>query len=375
MTKLQRPTGFEGLEQKAKTRRALAAAMATQAGSTAPVGSWAQVLAQVLEGYGSKKLERDADKADTEYNDKLTKAYATATDQFNTDAKTLTPEQLQAKYAGNPYVEDLLKPFSEAFTSRLKNAETIENTPQGYQRAGDLVGKGPIADLNKGVIPDLNHPGSWMINPLAVARAQTSQMVPADSASAMALMGMRFNPTTGVTTSGETGAQTTPPYYAPQPDTPGSFTPGNIGQVESGNRDFNPDGSPVTSVKGAMYRMQVMPSTARAPGFGVKPVPADILALDPRDPRRAAAFNQVGTDYAAAMRSRYGGDPAKAAAAYNGGPGRVDRAISQGGNFLRNMPAETQGYVNKFSKAPSGVIDGKPYWLINGVPYDNPEGR
>jgi hypothetical protein len=26
-------------------------------------------------------------------------------------------------------------------------------------------------------------------------------------------------------------------------------------------------------------------------------------------------------------------------------------------------------------RAPAGIANGKPYWLINGIPYDNPEGR
>lgn len=27
------------------------------------------------------------------------------------------------------------------------------------------------------------------------------------------------------------------------------------------------------------------------------------------------------------------------------------------------------------SKPPAGVANGKPYWIINGIPYDNPEGK
>jgi hypothetical protein len=285
----------------------------------------------------------------------------------------MKPQDLIAKYGTNPYTQEDLKPFVQAMTSRLEGDQRIESTPQGYQRAGDLVGKGPIPDMTKRVIPDPQNPGHWIINPVEVGAAQTSQLVPADTSSAMRLMGMSYDPATGDTLSRGTGEQTTPPL--PPGAGGASFAPPAISQIESGNRDFLPTGAPVVSPKGAMYGMQVMPSTAAQPGYGVRPVSPDIMALPANDPRRAAEFDRLGADYATAMRNRYGGDPAKAASAYNAGPGRTDRAIGAGGNFLHNMPAETQNYANRFSKPPAGTVDGKPYWMINGVPYDNPEGR
>jgi hypothetical protein len=104
---------------------------------------------------------------------------------------------------------------------------------------------------------------------------------------------------------------------------------------ESGNRDFNRDGSPVVSPKGAKGRMQVMPGTNADPGFGVRP------AADNSPEERT----RVGQDYLAAMVQRYGGDPAKAWAAYNAGPGRVDRALAKGGDWFSKMPADTRKYV------------------------------
>lgn len=91
------------------------------------------------------------------------------------------------------------------------------------------------------------------------------------------------------------------------------------------------------SPKGARGLMQVMPGTARAPGFGVRPsngTPAD-------DAR-------VGRDYRAAMQQKYGGDLAKMWAAYNAGPGAVDDAIARyGAGWLSGLPGETQAYVRK----------------------------
>lgn len=105
--------------------------------------------------------------------------------------------------------------------------------------------------------------------------------------------------------------------------------------TESRNRDFGANGRALTSPKGAKYAMQTMPSTAGDPGFGVKPAQSDT----------PAEYNRVGTEYLDKMMQRYG-DPAKAWAAYNAGPGRVDKKVAKhGDNWLSHMPAETQDYV------------------------------
>ncbi len=109
---------------------------------------------------------------------------------------------------------------------------------------------------------------------------------------------------------------------------------GIIGQSESGNRDYK-GGAPVTSSKGAMFRMQVMPDTARDPGFGVSPA----ANTSPSE------FNRVGEDYWRAMLKRYGDYP-KMFGAYNAGPGRVDALVrTYGDDWLRYAPAETRAYV------------------------------
>lgn len=98
------------------------------------------------------------------------------------------------------------------------------------------------------------------------------------------------------------------------------------------------------SPKGARGLMQVMPATARDPGFGIRPSNGS-RADDVR----------VGKEYRRAMQQRYGGDPAKMWAAYNAGPGRVDAAIQRGGaSWLGLMPAETQNYVAKNLRAMRG---------------------
>lgn len=120
---------------------------------------------------------------------------------------------------------------------------------------------------------------------------------------------------------------------------------------ESGNRETNPDGSTVTSPKGALGSMQVMPATMKNPGLGM-------TGLDPATatPEQRAQF---GRDYLQAMLQRYG-DPAKAWAAYNAGPGRLDDALKAGPDWLSKMPAETQAYVAKNVSALGAPGGGQP---------------
>lgn len=133
------------------------------------------------------------------------------------------------------------------------------------------------------------------------------------------------------------------------------FQPNNFDRMtqitaasESGNRDFDANGSVITSSAGAKGRMQVMDATAANPGFGIKP--ADLSGTPQQQADERA---RVGTQYLQALVQKYG-DPAKAWAAYNAGPGRLDQALkdaaagrSGSGDWLSYMPAETQAYVQK----------------------------
>ncbi len=116
-----------------------------------------------------------------------------------------------------------------------------------------------------------------------------------------------------------------------------------VAQAESNDRDLNPDGSVVTSSKGAKGRMQVMDATNRDPGYGVTPARDDSLEERAR----------VGRDYFQAMLQEYGGNLTQALAAYNAGPGNVNRALKEAdkagdrANWMRYLPKpdETVPYV------------------------------
>jgi hypothetical protein len=82
------------------------------------------------------------------------------------------------------------------------------------------------------------------------------------------------------------------------------------------------------SKAGALGVMQLMPGTAKE------------LGVNPLDPMENI---QGGISYLKKMYAKYQ-DPSLAAAAYNAGPGRVDRALrSEGG--LGNLPRETRNYM------------------------------
>jgi soluble lytic murein transglycosylase len=60
------------------------------------------------------------------------------------------------------------------------------------------------------------------------------------------------------------------------------------------------------------------------------------------------AYNKlIGIAYMSEQLRKYDGDVARALAAYNAGPGRVDEALASGDDWLSHLPGETQQYVEK----------------------------
>jgi soluble lytic murein transglycosylase-like protein len=86
------------------------------------------------------------------------------------------------------------------------------------------------------------------------------------------------------------------------------------------------------SATGAMGLMQLMPATALAHGV-----------IDPYDPAQNA---RGACSFLRELSRRYGQDPARIAAAYNAGAGRVPRHGS-----LAGLPPETRGYVGRVTGA------------------------
>ena len=103
-------------------------------------------------------------------------------------------------------------------------------------------------------------------------------------------------------------------------------------EIES---SFNPNARNART--GATGLGQVMSATAQDPGFGVTPL---------RDRLDAVENLRFSAEYLSAMVRRYGGDYRKGLAAYNAGPGTVDRV---GG--IPEIP-ETQDYLAKVLGGP-----------------------
>lgn len=118
---------------------------------------------------------------------------------------------------------------------------------------------------------------------------------------------------------------------------PGAF-PVSGGMLDQITMMAESGGNPnAVSPVGARGLMQVMPSTARDPGFGIRPSNGT-----------AADDARVGREYRKAMQDKYGGNLQQMWGAYNWGPGNMDAALARhGDDWLRHAPAETRNYVTR----------------------------
>ena len=137
------------------------------------------------------------------------------------------------------------------------------------------------------------------------------------------------------------------------PAATGAPLAGIVQGMESNGQDTDANGAPLTSSKGAVGRMQVMPATSADPGFGVRPAaPGPDGKISPDEMAR------VGRDYLGAMTARYN-NPALVLAAYNAGPGQTDKWIAQFGD-PRTGAISAQDWVSKipFAETKSYVANG-----------------
>lgn len=123
--------------------------------------------------------------------------------------------------------------------------------------------------------------------------------------------------------------------------------------IESGNRQFDERGTPITSNKGAIGAAQVMPETA-------KQMAAELgIPFDDQKYRYDSSYNkQLGRAYYEKMLGIFK-DPLKAAAAYNTGPEHVEDAMREaersGGSWVDHLPYQkTKDYVRKLVGQTSG---------------------
>lgn len=98
-------------------------------------------------------------------------------------------------------------------------------------------------------------------------------------------------------------------------------------QAESRGKHMDESGKLTTSPAGAQGITQLMPATAKKPGFGIEPV---------KDTSEAE-YKRVGKEYLQALVGEFGGDFEKAVAAYNAGPGNVKKAVEKGGDKWKDF--------------------------------------
>jgi hypothetical protein len=163
---------------------------------------------------------------------------------------------------------------------------------------------------------------------------------------------------TGVRSPYAVGAGTGAPLVQPRMEQPAAVggpsislgTPGAGGNTfskmirqESGGKQFDRNGRPLTSSAGAIGIAQVMPGTA--------PEAAKLAGLpfDDNRYRNDPEYNlALGEAYYKKQLADFGGNERLAAAAYNAGPGAVRSALKKGGadGWINHVPAETRKYIN-----------------------------
>lgn len=148
-----------------------------------------------------------------------------------------------------------------------------------------------------------------------------------------------------------------PTAPAVSPDAPAPTIDSMWAAIIKNEGGTDKNGRFLTSPKGAIGPAQVMPGTA--------PEAAALAGLpwDPVKYRTDAAYNiAIGKAYFQKQLNDFG-DPAKAAAAYNGGPNRVRRLVAaHGDNWRNHLPGETKQYVTDFLKqvGPGGGVTFGP---------------
>lgn len=140
-----------------------------------------------------------------------------------------------------------------------------------------------------------------------------------------------------------------PPRPLPEPSTDNKVDTvfNKLIQIESKGIHADASGKLTTSPVGAEGITQLMPKTAKNPGFGIEPV---------KD-KSEAEYRRVGKEYLTKLYEKFG-DWEKALAAYNHGLGNVNKAIGKserfGTNWKEYLPDETKSYIKKIAGSMNG---------------------
>jgi len=117
------------------------------------------------------------------------------------------------------------------------------------------------------------------------------------------------------------------------------FVINELGPKESKQGHRDKAGKLIKSPQGALGQFQILPSTAKDPGFGLPSIDLETSSV-----MEQAQWVQ---NYLDKLVSYYRGDKEKALAAYNYGYRNVDKLVeANGGDWKTKLPAETKDYLN-----------------------------
>lgn len=164
------PTGYEPQQRKIASQRRLADIM-LEKGLTpqANMSDWTQVLGQLAQTWAGKHLTSKADKSESGLEGQIAAQRAEAVRNFFTKANTPNADlgQLYEEYSANPLLQDVAKPYMEAFAKRTADKENRMMFGGRLMREGDIspnaVDPGKPTDLIRS-----NPDGSLMTNMPAV---------------------------------------------------------------------------------------------------------------------------------------------------------------------------------------------------------------
>jgi len=201
--------------------------------------------------------------------------------------------------------------------------------------AQDVLGQAPTAE-GQGMPPQMEQmPQGQMPQQMAAGGGLMGMMPYSDGVSALH-SGLHDMAGGGIVAFADGGDV---PRFAER----GYVDPNLFKSVIAAESGGNPN---AVSSKGAKGLAQLMPGTARDPGFGVEGVRDE----SPKENVR------VGRDYLNALIKKYGNID-YALAAYNMGPGNTDKWIARGAK-PEELPAETRAYIPKV-KAGMAQIEAK----------------
>lgn len=275
-----------------------------------------------------------------------------------------SPEQIAKDYSGNKQkiaeamqmgiIDPTAGTLAGMFIDRMRQAAQVEAAPQ--QTVAQQVFSAAAPQMPQGM--QQGAPMGLGATPEAAMGMPAPQM-PAPQ------MPMPEMPMPGMAMGGLASLDV-PDGMFDEPDDGGYATGGLVAFARGGIADLYDDveywesggNQNAVSPKGARGVMQLMPGTMRDPGFGVTPMRDDSEAENRR----------VGREYLDAMYRRYG-DRRVALAAYNWGPGNVDKWLKSGAD-PKKLPAETRKYIsnvlsNEGELAPAAQTKGNTLYGFN----------